>query len=268
LGYGLAVQPGRNATVTAPKLTLGALHRSLLDRFDSHLGMRVGIHFEERTSVVAEPGVAGTESKRIEQRTFDADLVVRDGVVTTATLTAGAMGTPALVIRTAEFDGVSRYSLGAEGFGLLASRADLFDLDEFESRLDQVTVIDAVVDQETPDGTGRIVVDAEVGTEAFARLLLAFGGAEAGNQELPLLSHSVVLSAAGDVTLDYWWSLLGLDEVEGRPARHNVVVCHVQASFGALSDGESEPDIPAEATLPVLADLDAVWGLARERRAN
>lgn len=252
----------------APKLTLGALHRSLLDRFDSQLGMRVGIHFEERTSVVAEQATAGAESTRIEQRTFDADLVVRDGVVSTATLTAGAMGTPALAIRIAEIHGVTRYSLGAEGFGLLASRPDLFDLDEFESRLDQVTVIDAVVDQETPDGIGRIVVDAEVDTEAFARLLQAFGGAEAGNPELPLLSHSVVLSAAGDVTLDYWWSLLGLDEVEGRPAGHNVVVCHVQASFGAVTGGEIEPAAPAEATLPMLADLDAVWGLARERGAS
>ncbi len=268
LGYGLAVQPGRSATATAPKLTLGALHRSLLEHFDSHLGMRVGIHFEERTSVVAEPGVAGGEPKGIEQRTFDADLAVRDGVVTTATLTAGGMGAPALVIRIAESGGVSRYSLDAEGFGLLASRADLFDLGEFESRLDQVTVIDAVVDQETPDGSGRIVIDAEVGTDAFARLLEAFGGAEAGNQELPLLSHSVVLSAAGDVTLDYWWSLLGLDEVEGRPARHNVVVCHVQASFNALIDGAGEPSAAAEATLPTLADLDALWGVARERRSN
>jgi hypothetical protein len=268
LGYGLAVQPGRNAAVIAPKLSLGALHRSLLDRFDSHLGLRVGIHFEERTSVVAEQAAAGTESKRIEQRTFDADLVVREGVVTTATLTAGAMGTPALVIRISEVLGATRYFLAGEGFGLLAARPDLFDLADFESRLDQVTVIDAVVDQETPDGTGRIVVDAEVDTDAFARLLQAFGGAEAGNPELPLLSHSVVLSASGDVTLDYWWSLLGLDEVEGRPARHNVVVCHVQASFGALTGGEAAPTDAAEATLPVLADLDAVWGLARERRAS
>jgi len=130
-----------------------------------------------------------------------------------------------------------------------------------------VTVIDAVVDQETPDGTGRIVVDAEVDTDAFARLLQAFGGAEAGNPELPLLSHSVVLSAAGDVTLDYWWSLLGLDELEGNPARHNVVVCHVQASVAALS-GESDVASPVsvDPALPPLDDLDAVWELARQRR--
>ena len=86
-----------------------------------------------------------------------------------------------------------------------------------------------------PTASGRIVVDAEIDSDAFARLLSVFGGNEPSNPELPLLSHSVMLSAASDVTLDYWWSLLGLDEVEGSPARHNVVVCHVQVSFAAAS---------------------------------
>jgi hypothetical protein len=69
------------------------------------------------------------------------------------------------------------------------------------------------------------------------------------------------------VTLDYWWSLLGLDEVEGRPARHNVVICHVHASFASMTRGE-ELDTPIEAypELPMLEDLDAVWELARRRR--
>ena len=112
-------------------------------------------------------------------------------------------------------------------------------------------------------------MDAEIDGEAFTRLLRAFGGGEAGTPELPLLSHSAVLSAASDVTLDYWWSLLGLDEVEGRPARHNVVVCHVHASFAPLTDDDgSDSTIEADAGLPVLDDLDAVWELARQRRVS
>ena len=250
-------------------MTLGALYRCLLDRLDTPLGLRVGIHFEERTSIVVEDAAAGTEATRIEQRTFDADLTLRDGQVVAAMLTAGAIGAETLVVRIAEFDGASRYSIEGEGFGLLGVRPELFDLDEFGSRLDGVPVIDAVIDQETPDGSGRIVVDAEIDSEAFTRLLRAFGGGELQNAELPLLSHSAVLSAASDVTLDYWWSLLGLDEVDGRPARHNVVVCHVQASLAPLSAGDAGvTPIVADPELPMLDDLDAVWERARQRRGG
>ena len=84
--------PLRSAATTQPKITLGALYRCLLDRLDTSLGLRVGIHFEERTSIVAEAAVPGTEPARIEQRTFDADLAVTDGQVVRATLTAGATG--------------------------------------------------------------------------------------------------------------------------------------------------------------------------------
>jgi hypothetical protein len=250
-------------------MTLGALYRCLLDRLDTPLGLRVGIHFEERTSIVVEDAAAGTEATRIEQRTFDADLTLRDGQVAGATLTAGAIGAETLVVRIVEFDGASRYSIEGEGFGLLGVRPDLFDLDAFGARLDGVPVTDAVIDQETPDGSGRIVVDAEIDSEAFTRLLRAFGGGESQNPELPLLSHSAVLSAASDVTLDYWWSLLGLDEVDGRPARHNVVVCHVHASLAPLSaDDAGVAPIVADPELPMLDDLDAVWERARQRRAG
>jgi hypothetical protein len=248
-------------------MTLGALYRCLLDRLDTREGIRVGIHFEERTSVVAEHAVAGTEAQRIEQRTFDADLAVRGEAVVAATLTAGALGAETLVVRIAEVDGASRYAIAGEGFGVLLTRPDVFNLGEFGSKLDAVTVDDAVIDQETPDGSGRIVVDAEIDGDAFTRLLKVFAGGGAENPELPLLSHSAVLSAASDVTLDYWWSLLGIDEVEGRPARHNVVVCHVHASFAPLVDaGSAANDAALDPALPVLEDLDAVWERAREHR--
>jgi hypothetical protein len=78
-----------------------------------------------------------------------------------------------------------------------------------------------------------------------------------------------VLSAASDVTLDYWWSLLGLDEVEGRPARHNVVVCHVHASFAPLTGGDDlDAGVAVDPGLPILDDLDAVWDYARRQRSG
>jgi hypothetical protein len=250
-------------------MTLGALYRCLLDRLDMRHGMRVGIHFEERTSVVADQALAGTEAKRVEQRTFDADLAVRDEEVVGATLTAGALGAETLVVRIAEGDGTSLYSIAGEGFGVLRSRPDVFNLGAFGRKLDTVTVDDAVIDQETPDGSGRIVVDAEIGGDAFGELLHVFAGSGAENPELPLLSHSAVLSAASDVTLDYWWSLLGLDEIEGRPARHNVVVCHVHASFAPLRDGDAPAEhIGPDPELPILDDLDAVWERARQKRTG
>ena len=250
-------------------MTLGALYRCLLDRLDTQSGVRVGIHFEERTSIMVEEPAAGTDPKRIEQRTFDADLAVRDEQVVGATLTAGATGAETLVIHIAEADGGSRYSIRGEGFGLMRLRPDLFDLGAFGAKLDGVPVIDAVIDQETPDGSGRIVVDADIDTEAFGRLLRVFGGGQSESPELPLLSHSAVLSAASDVTLDYWWSLLGVDEAEGRPARQNVVVCHVHASFASLAGGVPDvTPIETDLELPILEDLDAVWELARQRRAG
>jgi hypothetical protein len=266
-GYGHAVPQGRSAATTAPKLTLGGLHRSLFAQLDARAGLRVGIHFEERTSIPAEHAASGTQADHLERRTFDADLVVRDGMVVAASLTASAVGADTLSVRVVEVEGSSRYSLGGEGFGALRTRPNLFDLDDFESRLDAVPVGDAVVDLETPDGKGRIVLDAAIDTDAFARLLSVFGGNEPSNPEFPLLSHSVTLSADSDVTLDYWWSLLGLDEVEGNPARHNVVVCHVQASVAAMS-GEADVASPVsvDPALPPLDDLDAVWELARQRR--
>jgi hypothetical protein len=250
-------------------MTLGALYRCLLDRLDTRGGMQVGIHFEERTSIVDEQAGAGTEPTKVEQRTFDADLAVRDQEVAEATLTAGALDAETLVVRIAESSGSSLYSIADEGFGVLRMRPDIFNLGEFRTKLDAVTVEDAVIDQETPDGSGRIVIDAQIDDEAFAQLLQVFAGGGSGHPELPLLSHSAVLSAASDVTLDYWWSLLGLDEVEGRPARHNVVVCHVAASFAPLSDAESSAgSTEADPGLPILDDLDAVWERARQQRSG
>jgi hypothetical protein len=250
-------------------MTLGALYRCLVDRLDTRLGMRVGIHFEERTSVVVDGDVAGAAPQRIEQRSFDADLAVREGRVATATLSAAATSAETLVVRIAQSGEASRYSIEGEGFGVLQETPDLFDLQGFGEKLDAVAVDDAVIDQETPDGSGRIVVDAEIDGEAFGRLLRVFAGGASETPELPLLSHSAVLSAASDVTLDYWWSLLGLDEVEGRPAQHNVVVCHVHASFAPLGGGDGDlAPVETDPALPTLADLDAVWERARERRAG
>ena len=174
------------------------------------------------------------------------------------------------MVRIAEGAGGSLYSVAGAGFGVLRTRPRLFDLEDFGSKLDAVPVDDAVIDQETPDGSGRIVVDAEIDGDAFTQLLQRLRqAASPQNPELPLLSHSAVLSAAADVTLDYWWSLLGLDEVEGRPARHNVVVCHVQASFAPLTDGDDAAQaVEADPGLPILDDLDAVWEWARQQRTS
>ncbi len=185
-GYGHPVPPATSAAQTAPTLTLGALHRSLLAQLDSRLGMRVGIHFEERTSIVVEHAPAGSAPERVERRTFDADLVVRDGVVVSATLTAGAAGAATLTVRIAEVDGISRYSVGGGGFGVLRARPSLFDLADFQARLDAVPVGDAVVDLETPRGLGRIVLDAAIDTNSFAHLLSIFGGNEPSESRVAL----------------------------------------------------------------------------------
>jgi hypothetical protein len=263
-GYGHPVLSASSAAQTAQTLTLGALHRSLLAQFDPDLGMRVGIHFEERNSVVVEHAPPGSAPERVERRTFEADLLVRQGVVSRGTLTAGAVGATTVTVRVAEVDGLSRYSVGGSGYGVLKTRPHLFDIADFQARLDAVPVGDAIVDLETPRGRGRIVLDAAIDTESFAHLLSIFGANEPSNPELPLLSHSVTLSAGDDVTLDYWWSLLGIDENEGRPARNNVIVCHVEVSVAAAPDGAHRASVELDAALRPLDDLDAVWELARQ----
>jgi hypothetical protein len=264
VGYGRDVRPGRSSATLPLQLSLGALHRSLLAHLDTSTGMRAGIRFEERTSDGARHGARESAPERIEQRTFDADLIVRDGRVVRATLTAGAIGETTLTVRVADVDGAARYSIGEGGFGALILSPHLFDLEEFGSRLDAVGIGDAVVDQEIRDGIGRIVVEVETDTDAFARLLQVFARTDPAHPELPLLSHSVTLSAATDVTLDYWWSLLGLDEIDGGPVRNSLITCHVQVSMTALTDPEDAlPGAELDPALPALEDLDAVWGLAR-----
>lgn len=266
MGYGREVRP-RTSSATSPlRLSLGALHRSLLAHLDTRSGMRVRIGFEERTTAGAGEGVPGSAPERIEQRTFDADLLVRDGRVVRATLTAGALGAATLTVRVADVDGAPRYSIGAGGFGVLNISPQLFDLGEFGFGLDGVWIVDAVVDQEMHDGTGRILIEVETDSDAFARLLQVFARTDPAHPELPLLSHSVTLSAADDVTLDYWWSLLGLDESDGGPVRNSVITCHVQVSMTALTDPDDAlSGTESDPALPALEDLDAVWGLARQR---
>src|SRR4029077_17142896 len=107
--------------------------------------------------------------------------------------------------------------------------------------------------QEFDDGVGRIVIEAETDGDAFTRLLQVFAQTDPAHPELPLLSHSVTLSAAADVTLDYWWSLLGLDEIDGGPVRNSVITCHVQVSMTELD--ESEDRLPHADLDPALAAL-------------
>ena len=115
-------------------MTLGALYRCLLDAWTRALGLRVGIHFEERTSIVVEDAAAGPRRTRIEQRTFDADLDRPRGQVVAAMLTAGAIGAETLV---GPHRGSRRRRAGtrsaARGSACSGSVRNLFDLDEFGS---------------------------------------------------------------------------------------------------------------------------------------
>jgi hypothetical protein len=56
--------------------------------------------------------------------------------------------------------------------------------------------------------------------------------------------------------------------LEGRPARHNVVVCHVHASFAPLGREDAGDPVAVDPALPDLDDLDAVWERARQRRTG
>ncbi len=105
-------------------------------------------------------------------------------------------------------------------------------------------------------------------SEAFTPLLRLFEASPPEHPELPLLSHAVALSAADSVALDYWWSLLGVDEVDGRPGAEGSIVCHTQVSLAALTESLGVAAMGHDPVLPPLDDLDAVWELARRSRSG
>jgi hypothetical protein len=258
-------------------LTLGALYREMRAGIGDAGRVRVTLEFQQRTlppvaaSVPAEPAILVLETL-VE---YD------DRVLDRAQVALYGSGAPKRFMVARDSDTYA-YSLDrGERWGRLIARPRIFDLEEFESELAQISVEDATFDVlpgaeaagetapgEAPGGGAAPPVedravdalDVSLDQGAFLRLLRIFSADVDDAEDAPLLNaFSVSVEAADDVALHYWWSLSDNLSAAEMPLR---VRCNVSIRVAAL--GEVEPAAVAlEPTLPQVSDLDAVWALLR-----
>jgi hypothetical protein len=268
LGYRRLVRRSSRAGDGPPHLTLGGLHRSLLDGIGQHRDASIAIDFEQRSSVSQMADEPGEHPGLFVARRFEARLDSRGGRVDAAQLTSSGMSRqPHSRIWLARDDSRYLYSIDGVRFGPMQGRPDLFDLARFERRLDDVAVTDVTIEQVPRQPAGSVIVlEADVDVESFRRLLEVFAsGSGDSDDDLDLRSFSVALSSADDVALDYWWSLVGNEMPDGlETVYRRTVACHVQVSVATLDPSAQERfgPIAVDPGLPVLRHIDDVWRLA------
>jgi hypothetical protein len=267
LGYRRVVHRSSGVGDGPPRLTLGGLHRSLLDRMGQQRDAGIAIDFEQRSSVSQLAGEPGERPGLFVTRRFEARLDSRAGRVESAQLTSSGMSRqPHSRIWLAREGSRYLYSIDGVHFGRLEGRPDLFDLTRFERRLDDVAVSDVTIEQVPRQPSGSVMVlEADLHVDSFRKLLAVFAsGSGDSDDDLDLRSYSVALSSADDVALDYWWSLVGSEIPDGLATVYRrTVACHVQVSVAPadVSTDELRP-IAVDPSLPNLRHIDDVWRMA------
>ena len=248
------------------RLTLGAIHHALRDELGDTGWARVAIRFEQRSAVTESAEVASKDPELFVVRTFQAHLDFNDGELERAAMVSGGMSQqPNMSVRIVRRPhGEYVYTVDGVRFGLLSTAPDLFDFRRFEAKLDAVTVADATVEQVQRNGDSALVLDTDVDVESFRSLLAAFSS-DSGDESLDLRSYSVTVTASDELSLDYWWSLIG-SEYEDNAEYRNSVACHVEISLGLLTDSEAVLPTDVDVELPALNHIDDVWELARSRK--
>jgi hypothetical protein len=247
------------------RLTLGGLHRSLLNAAGGRLQATIAVHFEQRSTVSSQAGESEDPALFVMRR-FEAKFNSRGPDISDAEMVSSGMsGRPHTRVLLTKRDGVYLYSTDGVHFGALSARPDVFDLERFERRLDEVSVRDVTIEEVPGDNASVVILDADLDVESFRSLLDVFAGETApGDADLDLRAYSVAFTADDDVTLDYWWSLVGSETDDGQSMPYRrTVACHVQINVGPLElVGVNVPGA-REPSLPQLRHLDDVWALAR-----
>jgi hypothetical protein len=265
LGYRRIVRRTPSVDEGPARLTLGGLHRALRDAVGRRRDKRITVHFEQRSAISPQSGEPGRDPDLLVVRRFEARFDVMGAAVEGAELLSAGLSTqPHCRVLLLKSDAGYLYSVDGVHYGRFEGRPELFDLARFEQRLDEVNVQDATVEQVSREHAHIMVVDMDVDVDSFRNLQSVFaGGIGADAEGLDLRSYTVALSAADDVALDYWWSLIG-HEVERDDTYRHTVACHVQITVGPMV----EPYVASQAfvfdaTLPTLRHIDELWGLAR-----
>jgi hypothetical protein len=261
------------------RLSLGALYREMRAGLGDAGRVRVTVEFQERTLAAAAGEQGAAEPVSLVLETF---VEYEDRVLDRAQVALNGPGPPKRFL-VARHGSAYAYSLdGGERWGRLVAHPRIFDLEEFEAELGQIVVEDATYDvldgsrdlqgragSEPVAGTGaapapeRFVdaLDVSMEREAFLRLLRVFSADVDDDPDAPALNaFSVSLQAAGDVSLQYWWSLSdSVSEADVVPRKVRCSVSIRVAALGAVEAGAVRLDQP----LPDVADLDEVWAILR-----
>src|SRR5579859_7842378 len=154
------------------RLTLGALYRELRQGLGDSGRVRVGIDFQQRTSMVPVVGGLRMPSRSDRTRRLTADLDYVDQMMHRAEVTLHQTPPePAanFVVRHHRQGYV--YSLDGERWERFTARPRVFDLAEFEAELARVTVNDVMIDQAILAGGPRQALDIDVERFGFERML-------------------------------------------------------------------------------------------------
>jgi len=250
------------------RLTLGGLHRSLLGNAGGRAQATIAVHFEQRSSL-SSPSAESEDPALFVMRRFEAKFNSHGPDIRDAEMVSSGMSRrPHTRVLLTKREGVYLYSTDGVHFGALTGRPDLFDLERFERRLDEVAVRDVTIEEVAGDQSSVVILDADLDVESFRSLLDVFAGETApGEEDLDLRAYSVAITADDDVTLDYWWSLVGTEHDDGlaEPYRRTVA-CHVQINVGPLELVGVNVLGAREPSLPKLRHVDDVWALARAGR--
>jgi hypothetical protein len=247
------------------RLTLGGLHRSLLGAAGGRQQATIAVHFEQRSTLSSQTAESEDPALFVMRR-FEAKFNSRGPEISDAEMVSSGMsGRPLTRVLLTKRDGAYLYSTDGVHFGALGARPDLFDLERFERRLDEVSVRDVTIEEVPGDAASVVILDADLDVASFRCLLDVFAGETApGDEDLDLRAYSVAFTADDDVTLDYWWSLVGTDTDDDQPVSYRrTVACHVQINVGPLELIGVNVLGAREPSLPRLRHLDDVWALAR-----
>jgi hypothetical protein len=257
----------------SPSLTLGSLFHGMRNGLGDRGPVRVTIAFQQRTSTT--PVIEGRRARSsvADERVLGADLDYDDRVMQRAVLSLGVVAPrPPATISVQRYGHGYVYSLDGEAWGRFAARPQIFDLAAFEEELGQVPVRDATIDQAVGARTLDEALDVDIDAAAFQRLLRIFSADnDRDADDLALAAFSVTIAGGDDVSMLYWWSLTGYQQVEepdgGRRPYASKITCSATIRLAPLAAVERRK-VKLEKALPEVAHVDDVWQLMRSATTN
>jgi hypothetical protein len=243
----------------ASRLTLGALYREMRAGLGDAGWARVTVEFRQRTQAGGDPeGVALVLQALVDHR---------DRELHRAEVTLMGHGPSKRLHVRRHAEGFAYSVDGGTRWGPFTAHPRIFDLADFEAKLDEVLADDVTFEPVTAPTADAL--DVSLDRAAFARLLRIFSADVGDEPDSPALSaFSVSLVASADVSLVYWWSLTGIDGADlsapDGPADASTlrITCSVSIRVAAAPEPAAE-EVALDEALPPVAHIDEVWALLR-----